>query len=78
MYISTEMSYYRYSYTIDIILLNFIFTGLHGYKITLSLSTNKQKHRLSLLKTGDTCCTNPSLNNDQFWQFIKEFKKNPY
>ena len=30
------------SYTDDtIILLNFIFTGLHGYQITPGLSTNK-------------------------------------
>ena len=43
----------RYSYTDDaIILLNFIFTGLHGYQITPSLSTNKQRHRLLLSKTG--------------------------
>ena len=35
-----------------IILLNFIFSGLHGYQITPSLSTNKQRHRLLLLKTG--------------------------
>ena len=53
-----EFKYFRVprhpdSYTDDaIILLNFIFTGLHGYQITLSLSTNKQRHRLLLLKTG--------------------------
>ena len=36
---------FRHSYTDDaIILLNFIFTGLHGYQITPSLSTNKQRH----------------------------------
>ena len=54
-----------FSYTADeIILLNFIFTGLHGYQITQSLSTNKQWHRLLLLKTlGDTYCTNPSLSS---------------
>ena len=41
------------SYTDDIvILLNFIFTGLHGYQIMPGLSTNKQRHRLLLLKTG--------------------------
>ena len=50
------------SYTDNaIILLNFIFTGLHGYQITPSLSTNTQRHRLS--QDGDTCCTNPSLSN---------------
>ena len=43
------------SYTDEIIiLLNFIFTGLHGYQITPSSSTNKQRHRLLLLKTGIT------------------------
>ena len=42
-----------YSYTDEIIiLLNFIFTGLHGYEITPALSANKQRHRLLLLKTG--------------------------
>ena len=40
------------SYLSAIILLNFIFTGLHGHQITPSLSTNKQRHRLLLLKTG--------------------------
>ena len=35
-----------------IILLNFIFTGLHGYQITRDLGTNKQRHRLLLLKMG--------------------------
>ena len=35
-----------------IILLNFIFTCLHGYQITPGLSTNKERHCLSLLKTG--------------------------
>ena len=41
------------SYTDDvIILLNYIFTGLHGYQITPGLSTNKQRHRFLLLKTG--------------------------
>ena len=35
-----------------IILLNFIFTGLHGYEITAGLSTDKQRQRLLLLKTG--------------------------
>ena len=41
------------SYTDDIIiLLNFIFTGLQGYKITPGLSTDKQRRRLLLLKTG--------------------------
>ena len=35
-----------------IILLNFIFTGLHGYEITPGLSTNKQRHRLLLSKMG--------------------------
>ena len=33
-----------------IILLNFIFTGFHDYQITPGLSTNKQRHRLLLLK----------------------------
>ena len=48
----------------DIInLLNFIFTGLHGYQFTQGLSTNKQRHRLLLLKDGDTCCANSSLSN---------------
>ena len=48
------------SFTDDIIiLLNFIFTYLQGYQITPGLSTNKQRHRLLLLKTG----TNPSLSN---------------
>ena len=43
----------HYSCTDDIIiLLNFIFTGLHSYEITLGLSTNRQRHRLLLLKTG--------------------------
>ena len=52
------------SYTDDIIiLLNFIFMGLQGYEITSGVSTNKQRHHLLLLKTGDTCCTNPSLSN---------------
>ena len=42
------------SYTDDIIiiLLKFIFTGLHGYEIKPGLSTNKQRHRLLLLKKG--------------------------
>ena len=41
------------SHTDDaIILLNVVFTGPHGYQITPSLSTNKQGHRLLLLKTG--------------------------
>ena len=41
------------SYTDDIIiLLIFIFTGLCGYQITSSLSTNKQRHRILLLKMG--------------------------
>ena len=41
------------SYTDDIIiLLNIIFTGLYGYEITPGLSTNKQRHRLLLPKTG--------------------------
>ena len=41
-----------FSYTGDIInLLNFIFSGLHGYQITPGLSTNKQRHCLLLLKT---------------------------
>ena len=35
-----------------IILLNFIFTDLYGYEITPGLSTDKQRHRLLLLKTG--------------------------
>ena len=40
-------------YTEDtIILLNFISTGLHGYQITPSVSTNKERHRLLFLKTG--------------------------
>ena len=41
------------SYTDDaIILLNFIFTSPQGYQITPGLSTNKQRDRLLLLKTG--------------------------
>ena len=41
------------NYTDDIIiLLNFIFTSIHGYQITQGLSTNKQRHRLLLLKGG--------------------------
>ena len=41
------------SYTDNaIILLNFIFTRLHGYQITPGFSTNKQRHRLLLLKDG--------------------------
>ena len=41
------------SYTDDIIiLLNVIFTGLQGYEITPGFNTNKQRHRLLLLKTG--------------------------
>ena len=41
------------SYKDDIIILfKFIFTGLHGYQIKPGLSTNKQRHRLLLLKTG--------------------------
>ena len=41
------------SYTDDIIiLLNFIFIGFCGYEITPGLSTDKQRHRLLLLKTG--------------------------
>ena len=35
-----------------IILLNIIFTSLHGYETTPGLSSNKQRHRLLLLKTG--------------------------
>ena len=43
----------RYSYTDDIIiLLKFTFTDLHGYQITPGWSTDKQRHRLLLLKTG--------------------------
>ena len=43
----------QYSYKHDIIiLLTFIFTCLHGYQNTPSLSTNKQRHCLLLLKTG--------------------------
>ena len=33
-----------------IILLNFIFTSLHGYEITPGLSTNKQRHRRQYIK----------------------------
>ena len=40
------------SYKDEIILSNFIFTGLHGYQITPGLSVDKQRHRLLLLKTG--------------------------
>ena len=41
------------SYMDDIIiLLNFIFTGLHGYQIMPGLSTDKQRHCLLLLKMG--------------------------
>ena len=43
---------FLYSYTDDIILLNFIFTGLYGYEITPGFKTNKQRHHLLLLKTG--------------------------
>ena len=35
-----------------IILMNFIFTGLHGYQIAPGLGSSKQRHRLLLLKTG--------------------------
>ena len=41
-------------------LLNFIFTGLHGNKITSGSST---KALLFVVEDGDTCCTNPSLSN---------------
>ena len=27
-----------------------------------------------VIKDGDTCCTNPSLSNAQFWQYIKRLK----
>ena len=38
------------SYKDDInILLNFIFTGLHGYQLTPDLGTDKQRNRLLLL-----------------------------
>ena len=57
-----------------IILLNFIFTGLHGYQMMSGLSTNKQEYRLLLFKDGNTCCTNPSLSNAYFWQCIKGLK----
>ena len=52
-YIKTALQEYVInSYTNDIIiLLNFIFTDLHGYQITPGLSSNKQR-RLLLLKTG--------------------------
>ena len=41
------------SYTDDIIiLLNYMFTRLHGYQIMPGLSTDKRRHRLLLLKTG--------------------------
>ena len=45
----------RNNYTDDIIiLLNFIFTSLHGYEITPDLSNNKQRYRLLLLNTGSS------------------------
>ena len=51
----------HFSYTDDITIpLNFIVTGLHCFEITPGLSTNKQR---SVVKDGDTCCTNPSLSN---------------
>ena len=52
--------------------------GLHHHSIefyfhrslTSDLSTNKR----TLLKDGDMCCTNPSLSNAWFWQYIKGLK----
>ena len=49
-----------------IILLNFIFTGLHRYQIT--------KAPPFLVKDGDTCCTNPFLSNAKFCQYVKGVK----
>ena len=47
----TEIRRQRKQLYNDIILLNFIFSGLHGYQITPGLRTNKQRHRLLLSKT---------------------------
>ena len=43
----TDLSEISYTDGI-IILLNFLFTHLHGYQITPGLSTNKQRHCLLL------------------------------
>ena len=61
------------SYTDDIIiLLNIIFTGLHGYQNTPGLSTNKQRHRLLLLRTEiHVAPTHLYLSNAQFWQYSR-------
>ena len=36
--------------------------------------TDKQKHRLLLLKTGDTCCTNPTLKMLSFGNILRNLK----
>ena len=41
----------------------YIFTGLHGYEIMPGLSTNEQRHRLQLLKTGGYMLHEPGRIN---------------
>ena len=63
------------SYTDDIIiLLNFIFTDLHDYRFK-----HQQTKKLPfVVKDGDTCCTNLSLSNFQFWQNIEGLENKIY
>ena len=67
---SANYIFYGYSYTDDIIIiLNFIFTDLHGYQTTPGLSGDKKD---TVLKTGIHVAPTYLQAMLQLWHYIKQ------